>query len=143
MNYKKYLCSFCIMLLLTLAACIFNCFESVFISSFAGGLFLSAVVCWRLYVIQRKGEIINRHFVVMLAGILVFMIPFYALTFYDSAISLMQSFSWLLAAVLTYICFVCRIKAVYVISAVVWLIFIIFAVPAWVSYIINVYECAD
>ena len=77
----------------------------------------------------------------MLAGVLAFMIPFYAVTFYDSLISLMQSLGWLLAAVLTYICLVCRIRAVYVISAVVWLIFIIFAVPAWVSYFINVYEC--
>lgn len=79
----------------------------------------------------------------MLAGILAFMIPFYVVTFYDSLISLMQSLGLLLAAVLTYICFVCRIKAVYVISVVVWLVFIIFAVPAWVSYFINVYECAD
>lgn len=143
MNCKDYLCSFFVMLLSTLAACIFNCFESLFISSFAGGLFLSAVVCWRLSAIQRKRENTNRHFMAMLAGILAFMIPFYAVTFYDSLISLMQSLGWLLAAVLTYICLVCRIKAVYVISAVVWLIFIIFAVPAWVSYFINVYECAD
>lgn len=143
MNYKDYLCSFIVMLLSTLAACIFNCFESVFISSFAGGLFLSAVVCWRLSAIQRKRENINRHFVAMLAGMLTFMIPFYAVTFYDSFILLMQSLGWLLAAVLTYICFVCRIKAVYVISAVVWLIFVIFVVPAWVSYIINVHGCTD
>jgi hypothetical protein len=34
----------------------------------------------------------------MLAGILAFMIPFYAITFYDSLISLMQSLGWLLAA---------------------------------------------
>lgn len=79
----------------------------------------------------------------MLAGILAFMIPFYAVTFYDSLISLMQSLGWLLAAVLTYICFVCIIKAVYVISVVVWLIFIIFAVPAWLSYILNVHGCVD
>ena len=143
MNCKDYLCSFFVMLLSTMAACIFNCFESLFISSFAGGLFLSAVVCWRLSAIQRKRENTNRHFMAMLAGILAFMIPFYAVTFYDSLISLMQSLGWLLAAVLTYICLVCRIKVVYVISAVVWLIFIIFAVPAWVSYFINVYECAD
>lgn len=104
---------------------------------------MSAVVCWRLSAIQRKRENTNRHFMAMLAGILAFMIPFYAVTFYDSLISLMQSLGWLLAAVLTYICLVCRIRAVYVISVVVWLIFIIFAVPAWVSYIINVYECAD
>lgn len=103
---------------------------------------MSAVVCWRLFAIQRKRENTNRHFMAMLAGILAFMIPFYAVTFYDSLISLMQSLGWLLAAVLTYICLVCRIKAVYVISVVVWLVFIIFAVPAWVSYFINVYECA-
>lgn len=143
MNYKDYLCSFIVMLLSTLAACIFNCLESVFISSFAGGLFLSVVICWRLSVIHRKRESLNRHFVAMLAGILAFMIPFYSVTFYDSLISLMQSLGWLLAAVLTYICFVCRIKAVYVVSAVVWLIFIIFAVPAWVSYIINVHGYVD
>lgn len=104
---------------------------------------MSAVVCWRLSAIQRKRENINRYFVAMLAGMLTFMIPFYAVTFYDSLISLMQSLGWLLAAVLTYICFVCRIKAVYVISAVVWLIFVIFAVPAWVSYIINVHGCTN
>lgn len=143
MNYKDYLCSFIVMLLSTLAACIFNCFESVFISSFAGGLFLSAVVCWRLSAIQRKRENINRHFVAMLAGMLTFMIPFYAVTFYDSFISLTQSLGWLLAAVLTYICLMCKIKTVYVISAVVWLIFVIFVVPAWVSYIINVHGCTD
>lgn len=73
---------------------------------------MSAVVCWRLSAIQRKRENTNRHFMAMLAGILAFMIPFYAVTFYDSLISLMQSLGWLLAAVLTYICLVCRIKAV-------------------------------
>lgn len=76
MNCKDYLCSFFVMLLSTMAACIFNCFESLFISSFAGGLFLSAVVCWRLSAIQRKRENTNRHFMAMLAGILAFMIPF-------------------------------------------------------------------
>lgn len=142
MNCKDYLCSFFVMLLSTMAACIFNCFESLFISSLQEGCFVGcrmlAFVCH-----TAKERNTNRHFMAMLAGILAFMIPFYAVTFYDSLISLMQSLGWLLAAVLTYICFVCRIKAVYVISVVVWLVFIIFAVPAWVSYFINVYECAD
>lgn len=135
MRFKGFFASFAVMLSATVLACLFHCFESVYVSSFGGGAFLACVAYWRLSVVRGKGCDADRHFAALFAGWLAFMLPVYALTFRESLISLMFSLSWGLALLLAYLCFRFRHWAVYALTAALWLVFVLLAVPAWDVYV--------
>lgn len=135
MKRKDFFASFALMLSVTVLACLFHCFGSVYVSSFGGGVFLACVAYFRLSAVHGKGYDTGRHFAALSAGWLASMLPFYALTFGDSLISLMFSLSWGLAVVMAYLCFRFRHWAVCALTAALWLAFVLFAVPAWDVYV--------
>lgn len=133
---KELFVSFCLAFFLTIAACFFNYFQSMVVSSL-GGLFLACMAYWRLTVVGRAGLSIFGHTLAFLLGFVALLAPLFIVMYDDTKGSLMIVASYGLAIVLAGLFY--RFRNRMAISApvlfAVWLAFVIVALPAWSDYI--------
>lgn len=131
---KQNLLSFIIGLGTTAAVCCLNYFQSTFVSCL-GGLLLAAVAYWRLSVVDKKNENVLGHAVALVLGWLVLVAPVYFSGFRAAMGSFFISMSFGLSVVLACLCYGFKKKAAFVVSAAVWLAFVVFAVGGWDNYL--------